>query len=298
MSDYALAVSCAIEILMPDTDNAAVCTTLDILSYELTQKFNMPRRFIEHLKQGLEELIEHSFVKVVEKRAGLFLLDCSGLIVDENEKYATVSRQEVQNIFQISNTNVFHLLKYFVCLMSTLSNTIDVWADSVQHKQGVVGMFGIQFLSELSQCPERTVVEYNKMLEENKLIYIYRAGDFVINKETGELKRLTNVYGRVEDKMYIDSFAQKRNKDQKSYKYVEKNITAVNEKRKLAQKYNQLLNGNDNKYSKEEIQKIYTYILSENAKYQKTYEKTENEFILDKIRDVKVFEKYDFLQKH
>lgn len=295
MSDYALAVCCALKSLMQDTEDTTLCTTVDILSYELTQNLNASRRFNAHLKQGLEELINHSFVKVIEKRAGLYLLDCSGLVVGDDEKYATVLRQEVRNVFQIPNTNGFHLLKYFVCLMSTISNTIDVWADSVQHKQGVVGMFNMHFLCCLSGCPERTIIEYNKILEKNKLVYIYRAGDFVISKETGELRRLTNVYGRFEDRMYIEAFGQKRKKDHRTYRYVEKGVNSVNERRKLAQKYNQILAGNDAKYSKEEIQEIYTYVLGENKKYQAAYDKTGNEMILKSIREESVFRKYDFL---
>lgn len=296
MSNYSLAACCAIECLMRGVDEPILCTTLDILAYELTRKINLSRRFTAHLKQGLEELITNGFIKVTERRAALYVLDCSGLIVEgDDKKYTTVSRQEVMKIFQIPAVNNYALLKYFVCLMSTVSNTIEVRIDSNNYKQGVVGMFSMRFLSNLSNCLERTIIEYNKILEENNLVYIYRAGDLVINKETGELNRLTNVYGRFEDKAYIEKFAKRRRKDKSIYRYVEKNVDSSNERRKLAQWYNQLLGGNDKKYSKDEIQQIYSYVLSENQKYQKAYEKSGNEILLDNIRDASIFGKYDFL---
>lgn len=296
MSIYSLAACCAIKSLMRDAEETTLCTTLDILAYELTHKINLSRRFTTHLKQGFEELINNGFIKVVEKRAALYVLDCSGLIIEgDDKKYTTVSRREIIKIFQIPAVNNYALLKYFVCLMSTVSNTIEVRIDSNTSKQGVVGMFSMQFLSGLSDCLERTIIEYNKILEENELVYIYRAGDLVINKETGELNRLTNVYGRFEDRLYVEKFAKRRRKDKEIYRYIEKNVESSNEKRKLAQRYNQILGGNDRKYSKDEIQQIYSYVLSENQKYQKAYEKNGNEDLLDNIRDVNVFRKYDFL---
>lgn len=296
MSNYSLAACCAIKSLMRDAEETTLCTTLDILAYELTHKTNLSRRFTTHLKQGFEELINNGFIKVIEKRAALYVLDCSGLIIEgDDKKYTTVSRREIIKIFQIPAVNNYALLKYFTCLMSTVSNTIEVRIDSNTSKQGVVGMFSMQFLSGLSDCLERTIIEYNKLLEENQLVYIYRAGDLVINKETGELNRLTNVYGRFEDRTYIEKFAKRRKKDKTIYRYVEKNVDSSNEKRKLAQKYNQILKGNDESYSKDEIQQIYSYVLSENQRYQNIYKKSGKEMILNNIRDVSVFAKYNFL---
>lgn len=64
----------------------------------------------------------------------------------------------------------------------------------------------------------------------------------------------------------------------------------------LAQKYQQLLKGKGENYSKSEILSIYYYVLSENKKYEKLYEKNNYDEYLEKIRSVDVFEKYDFIE--
>ena len=61
--------------------------------------------------------------------------------------------------------------------------------------------------------------------------------------------------------------------------------------------YQQLLKGNGKNYTKETIIEIYNYVISENKKYERMYEKNQYEDYLDKIRDTDVFEKYDFIPK-
>ena len=58
--------------------------------------------------------------------------------------------------------------------------------------------------------------------------------------------------------------------------------------------YNYLLKENDIKYSHEELQNIYQYVLAENQKYKNFYISTKNKQYLKKIRDINIFEKYGF----
>ena len=152
-------------------------------------------------------------------------------------------------------------------------------------------------ISQISRITQKSIVEYNKILENIGLIYIYRQNDFIINKDTGEITRLTNVYGRPEDKIYIDTFAINQQKYKDSYRYVENNIKKANDKRQFAQIYNQIYKNNDSKYSQEKIQQVYEYVLQENHKYEALYKKNNDETYLEKIRDVQIFNKYNFLIK-
>lgn len=65
----------------------------------------------------------------------------------------------------------------------------------------------------------------------------------------------------------------------------------------LAQKYQQLLKGKGENYSKSEILNIYHYVLSENKKYENLYKKNSYDEYLEKIRSLDVFEKYNFIEK-
>ena len=194
------------------------------------------------------------------------------------------------------NHNNFLLLRYFVSLISTISSKITVYLDNGEYKNRVVGNFTIDYLSELSGITDRTIIEYNKILEEIGLIYIYRQEDFVLDKENN-IKRLNNIYGRASDIEYITTFAKNQQKHYESYRYLENNNKKANTKRRLAQMYQQLLKGRGEKYTENEILEIYNYVIEENQKYERMYEKNKCEDYLDKIRDTDIFDKYEFLNR-
>ena len=180
--------------------------------------------------------------------------------------------------------------------MSTITSSITVYLPNGDYKNRVVGNFTIDYLSKLAGISERSIIEYNKILEENNLLYVNRNGDFVLD-EQNNIKKMSNVYGRPCDSEYINEFANSKQKYNSSYRYVQTNEVSANNNRRLAQMYQQILKGNGERYSKTEIIEIYDYIVSQNKKYEKLYEKHNYEEYLNKIRDVSVFDKYDFLQK-
>lgn len=61
--------------------------------------------------------------------------------------------------------------------------------------------------------------------------------------------------------------------------------------------YVQISKENDSKYSENDILEVYNYVISENEKYEKLYEKNNYDGYLEKIRDLTVFDKYDFIKK-
>lgn len=249
----------------------------------------------DYIKCGINELVDNHIVKKIEEIQKHYILDCSNLWIDTSKVHFTViTFNEVQQIFKVENVNNFLLLRYFVLLMSTISGKITVYLENGEFKSRVVGNYTIDYLSELSGITDRTIIEYNKILEEIGLIYVYRQNDFVIDKENN-IKRLNNIYGRASDTEYIIAFANNQQKHYESYRYVENNNKKANTKRRLAQMYQQILKGKDKKYSNAEIISVYEYVISENEKYERMYEKNQYEDYLDKIRDTDVFEKYDFI---
>ena len=108
---------------------------------------------------------------------------------------------------------------------------------------------------------------------------------------------MTNVYGRPIDKIYIDTYATNLQKYKSSYRYIEHNIEEANKKRRLAQMYNQICKGNDSNYSEDDIKEVYTYIFQQNLKYESLYNKKNDSTYFEKIRDISVFEKYNFIIK-
>lgn len=295
---YGLAAYCAIKTLLYNDEQKEICTNADILSYQLIKNTQPPRRFLERIKTGYEELLEQGIINKVGINSKYDVLDCTNLFITEDTDYFTiVTYDEILRIFQVDNVNNLILLKYFIFLIGTISSTIDVYLDPIQHKCRVVGNLTIDYISKLAGIGTTSIIEYNKILEKENLLYVYRQRDFIINEDNGEITTLPNVYGRPVDKVYINAYAVNQKKYKNSYKYVENNIKGANERRRLAQMYNQLRKGNDSKYSPETIQQIYGYVLQENQKYQNVYEKTQDKQCLNKIRDVRVFEKYGYLNK-
>ena len=151
----------------------------------------------------------------------------------------------------------------------------------------------IEYLSDLSGISPRTIKEYNRILENNQLIYIFRQDDFLLSSDDKNISRMANVYGHPDDKLYIDSYANAQKKEKKSYKWINSEVENANRKRKLAQMYNQLTKGRGQKYTLEEIQQVYDYIHSENNKYKALYRENKYEEYLTKQRDETIFDEFN-----
>lgn len=299
-SNFAIATFCSLQSMTVPTLINKHCLTVQQIAYHLTEDethLKSRNRMVDYIKCGLNELVENNVIQKLDEIQKHYILDCSNLWIDtEFNNYTILFFDEVQQIFKAENTNNFLLLRYFIFLIGTISGKITVYLDNGEYKNRVVGNFTIDYLSELSGISARTIIEYNKILEELKLLYIYRQQDFVIDKENN-IKSLSNIYGRACDKDYIIAFATNQQKYHESYRYVNNNTIKVNNNRRLAQMYQQLIKGGGKKYTEGEIIEIYSYVIAENEKYERMYDKDGYENHLDKIRDTTVFEKFDFLKE-
>ena len=296
-SNYSLAVYCVLRTLSQPTRLPIQCVTQEQVEFYLTGQLSNRRRMSDYIKCGINELVENHIIEkndIVQKH---FILDCTNLCTNESqEHFAIITFEEVKKIFNVENTNNFLLLKYFCSLIWTISSKITVYLENGEYKNRVVGNFTIDYLSELSGIGVRTIIEYNKILEEIGLIYVYRQEDFVLDKENN-IKRLNNIYGRASDIEYITTFAKNQQKHYESYRYLENNNKKANNKRRLAQMYQQLLKERGEKYTEKDILDSNNYGIEENQKYERMYEKNKCEDYLDKIRDTNIFDKYEFLKR-
>lgn len=298
ISNYAIATFCVLQALSIPTQMEMQCITNEQLVYYLTGKVPESRnRIYDYIKCGLNELIDNNFITKVERTNKYYILDCSDLWIDtEKEKFTIISFEEVKQIFKIQGINHFWLLKYFILLISTISNKITVYLENGDYKNRVVGNYTIEYLAKVADISERSAIEYNSVLEEAGLIYICRPEDFVIDDDNN-ITRLNNAYGRPCDSEYVDKFVMSQEKRNESYRYTQNNISKANNKRRLAQMYQQLKKGEGKHYTNGEILDIYNYVISENEKYYRMCEKNQYEGYLNKIRDIEIFKKYDFIKE-
>ena len=297
-SDYALTVYCLLQELSVPSQLPIQCVTCNQLVYYLTGEISQQRnRITDYIKCGMNELEEKRIIVKKKEFSKHYILDCNNLWIDtDSGNFTKIYFNEVQQIFKIKNINNFALLRYFIFVVGTINWNITVYLPNGEYKNGIVGNFTIDYLAEKAGISKRSAIEYNKILEKEKLLYIYRQNDFVID-DKNNIKSLSNIYGRASDIEYITTFAKNQQKHYESYRYLENNNKKANTKRRLAQMYQQLLKGRGEKYTEYEIKEIYNYVIEENQKYERMYEKNKCEDYLDKIRDTDIFDKYDFINR-
>lgn len=293
-SNYEIAAYCFLKTVVTVTYTTEHYISYSQASYYLTGSTKYSKRFPVYIKNGIDALIQKEVVRKIESSKSEYIIDCSSLWDDTKDtSFVIIDFYEIRKIFQITDCNSFQLLRYFLVLIGTISSSIDVWIDSLDHKSRVVGNMTIEYISDLSGISPRTIKEYNRILENNQLLYIFRQDDFLLSADDKNISRMANVYGRPDDKLYIDSYANSQKKEKKSYKWINSEVENANRKRKLAQMYNQIAKGKGQKYSLEEIQQVYDYIHSENSKYRAMYKENKYEEYLMKQRDETVFEKFN-----
>lgn len=298
LSDYAISVYCMLHSLSVPTHITIQCVTYYQLTYYLTEKEIQQRRIVDHIKQGINELIDNDIVIKKDEFNKHLVLDCSNLWIDtKKENFIKITFNEVKQIFGAKNVNNFRLLRYFISLMNTITSKITVYLEDGAHKKRVLGNYTIDTLSKISGISTRSIIEYNKILEDIGLLYVFRSEDFTINKDNNDIRRLNNIYGRPCDKEYIDTFGYNQKKYHQSHYYRESNIEIANNKRRLAQMYQQLLKGGGKDYTEKEIMDVYEYVIAENEKFERMYEKNNYDSYLGKIRDTEIFEKFDFIKE-
>lgn len=295
-SNYAITVYCLLQELSVPNQLSIQCVTCNQLIFYLTGDISQQRnRITDYIKCGIRELVANNVIEKIEEFSKHYILDCKNLWIDSSHgNFTKVYFEEIQTIFATKNINRFSLLRYFIFLIGTLSGKITVYLENGEYKNCVVGNFTIEYLAHLSRLSERTVIEYNNILEDKHLIYIYRQKDFLF-EEDDSIRQLPNVYGRYCDSEYVNNFAKNQKQHKDSYYYRKNNHEKANTKRKLAQMYLQLKKGKGGKYTEREILDIYHYVLEENKKYERMYEKNKFEDYLDKVRDVDIFQKYKFI---
>lgn len=299
ISSYALMTYCYLQKLTTTTgDNVHYVSSYSIASY-LTGDVEHSRKLLENIRHAIYDLLEInaiSIAKEIKQSNGYYAIDCSRLWINtEKEQFVIVYYDEVLKIIRSEVSNKQAVLKYYIGLISTLSYKTTVYHHSLPSKNRVVGYCTLESLTQQLKLSEHLITSYNKALQDIGLLYIYNHPGYVISGEKG-LHTLPNVYGRYEDKEYIDYFGRQyfENFDAKTYSFKSKD--EMNHKRRLGQRYQQLLKGGGNNYSKKEILEIYNYIIEENQKYAAIYfDNQECTWAFEKIRDIDIFESYNFI---
>lgn len=289
LSGYELAIYCVLLSLLKPDDYILYVHT-EMIEMEVTNSTTIPKRLISMIKESLASLIEKLSLTVIEvsKNKKKYILDCRSLYIADNEPYISITTQELRKILDIENVNNFILLKYFVSLIEIINDSKESKYEA-EKRDIQCKSISIQTISEVTHLNPKTIFEYNRALEIAELLYIDQKNYVSVSKCSSERFYRMNVYKRnnENDTTVINEYSYQ------NCTCIDSKRNFSNYKRKMSQRYNQINKGKGEKYSDLEINEVYQYILSENQKYIRMYEKDKNAEHLSKIRSVEVFEDLD-----
>lgn len=170
---------------------------------------------MDHIKFALNSLVKNGLIKKIDSiSATEFIVDMSGLHFEQNSEkgvfYTAITLEEVHRIMNIDTPkDNFAILRYFIILISSICHdkgTYDHFSCYDAHTD-FVGFMTQDTLSGWCGTTKARIIEYNSILETEKIIYTYRHTQNKKDKETGQIMSFSNHYGRYEDKEWIIQFA-------------------------------------------------------------------------------------------
>lgn len=225
------------ELLLEGNDNEIIFTTL-ITPYIVSSLGNKVFISVTGIEMAYDKKMTKTFLQkfkttlnelcdeIVEKKGWIFKK--SKYLYESN--FIQYSFEEIRTIYQ---SGKLHLIPYYLRVIASLN-----WETNVGHMPQ-------EFFCRNYNMNRVTISNYNKQLEKMNLLYIVHSKGI-----DGE----NNYYGRYEDKNLIDRAASFKAK------------TDINNRRSLAMKYKQVVNGKI--YSNDEMFVIAKYVINHNE-YEK-----------------------------
>ena len=306
LSDYEVAVYVALRSLY-DSQKELQYVTYNSVVFELYGNLQISRRYMDHIKFALNSLVNNGLIKKIDSiSATEFIVDMSGLHFEQNSEkgvfYTAITLEEVHRIMNIDTPkDNFAILRYFIILISSICHdkgTYDHFSCYDAHTD-FVGFMTQDTLAGWCGTTKARIIEYNSILETEKIIYTYRHKQNRKDKETGQIMSFSNHYGRYEDKQWITQFA---NEYVAIFNLKETETLVKAEKSKVNKRYAAIYNllaKDFNKYisnfSNEELIGTYQYIHNKNLCNEKKLREMEEgtvvyDDIIGKIKNEDLFD--------
>jgi len=275
LNDYEVAVYVALRSLY-DSQKEIHYITYNSVAFELYNSLKISRRCMNHIKSALDSLAEKGIIKKLDSYSGTeFIVDMSGLHFEQNTEkgifYTVITLEEVHRIMNIdTKKDNFAILRYFIILISSICHDKGTYDHSSCYDAHTdfVGFMTLDTLANWCGTTKARIIDYNSILETEKIIYTYRHKQNRKDKETGQIMSFSNHYGRYEDRQWIIQFANEyvatfNLKETETLVKAEKS----NVNKRYAAIYNLLVKDFDkyiSNFSDTDLIEIYKYIHSKN----------------------------------
>lgn len=306
LDNYDIAVYVALRSLY-DIQVDSQVLTFNMIAYTLYGGRNYTKYTMNHIKSAFENLELTGLIKKIDSFSTTeFIVDMSNLHFEQNTGkgvfYTVITLEEVHRIMNIdTKKDNFAILRYFIILISSICHDKGTY----NHSSGFdahtdfVGFMTLDMLADWCGTTKARIIEYNSILEAEKIIYTYRHSQNRKDKETGQIMSFSNHYGRYEDKQWIIQFA---NEYVTTFNLKETETLVKAEKSRVNKRYAaiyNLLEKDFDKYignfSDEDLIGTYKYIHSKNACNEKNLRDTEEgtaayDDIIGKIKNEDLFD--------
>ncbi len=316
LSDNSIGAYIALKKIQYSLEKSNYYISINMMLYELFGNKNYNRSDYTHISDGLTELFKNKLVVITyEITTTEWIVDLSQLVIDtkknEDDYFTSIREEELYFIMNYSfdsgkrGIDRLSMLRYYINLIGSINYNQGIYIDATgRQKNNFVGYMSQKYLYKLSGISKNSLIKFNKILESNKIIYIYHHKK---NKQEddGSYRAVTNHYGRYEDKEDIYKFAIQYEKEKG---IADRLFDAVSNRHKaLANMYRELEKGRGQNYSNDLITEIRNYIHKCNMEIQKEIDSKNSQTYLtdsdqryikklkEKLRDEKIFDKYEFL---
>ena len=301
ISDNGIMVYCYLKAIQR-ADMNYYAFSIDIMDYFFRHTFDIDTRDKKKYVDGLNDLEEHGLIRKINEKKYNFEYDLQPIYFDptktnkENRLWFTVVyTDELNAIMQINDKDFtgskIKLIRYYVNVVSTFMHGRE-WTYELQDgskTDGVIGFSSIEALSNMSNINKDTVLAYNKILEKEKILYIYRAKDLMLINN--ELTGITNTYGRYKYKKFVIGEGEEHKAEyghKKLAESIKHKTKKTTERKSLGAKYYNLVSGNKI-YDEKTIIDIYRYAVEYNRIHG------DDCFYEDKLKDLDFFEQFPFI---
>ena len=90
-----------------------------MISYYLTGKRKVQRRFDENLKQGIQELVDKNIIICLEKNKNDYYFEYKNIKLNDNDKFVFVDFDDIRTIMECNYKGKIALLRFYIVLLGT-----------------------------------------------------------------------------------------------------------------------------------------------------------------------------------
>lgn len=160
--------------------------TIESLLWRMYGKYEVSRKVRQNVIDAVEGLIVKKIISCEHPNNGIFILRSDQFA--HTNQFAQIDYDVMRSIMDLEYKNKHQLFRYYCVMMGS--------------RNGVASNMKVEYFAKLLNVSEKTILSYNKILEDEKIIYILRASSLKESSDGG-IYRDNNLYCAYEDRLEL-----------------------------------------------------------------------------------------------